>query len=134
MISKKLLNLVLDKEVFWTEVRQTIPNSIRVHYDQERYLSDCEDINLDTLGRRCETFCENLGYDLRTHITSENTIICEIFKIENQSFIKGILYEKTKLESKIKATEWIAKEKEQKRIAEIRAYARKASKIFSKDT
>jgi len=47
-MTPNLLSTILNRKVYWSET--VVPGYLRVHYDQERYLSNCEDIPLTTIG------------------------------------------------------------------------------------
>jgi len=45
-VDKKKLSKAIGKEVYWTEVLPFRSDYLRVHFDRERYLSDCFDYSL----------------------------------------------------------------------------------------
>ena len=63
-VSVELLSEVLGKEVCWTEVLKIRPDHLRIHYDTERYLSKCEDINIYELANKCKKWARNKGYKI----------------------------------------------------------------------
>lgn len=52
-MTNNALTTVFGKQVCWTEVLPIRPQYTRVHFDQERYLSDCEDVLTTELQIKC---------------------------------------------------------------------------------
>ena len=44
VLNTDVLTKMLGRKVYWTETLDFRSDYLRIHYDQERYLSDCEDI------------------------------------------------------------------------------------------
>jgi len=106
MISKELLSLVLSKEV--KEINAI--NKDEKFEDILWYNDYSDGLNLDTLGRLCKEWCLKQDYEINSrfqHPMIAINLYMYGYEVKANSFI-----EKTELEAIMKATEWVAKERD----------------------
>ena len=67
-INSYLLSKVFGKKVYWSEKPKlsVCKNIVRVHFNQELYLSDFEDINIFELANKVIEWAFSKGYEINT--------------------------------------------------------------------
>ena len=107
LISKELLSLVLDEEVLALDSK--ISNNMISRRIQYSFYSQWENINLDTLGKKCKEWCSTKGVYLLSGKTQFDRYKCfnDDFSIYNGKPI--VTSHKSETEAIIKATEYVAK-------------------------
>jgi len=112
MITKETLGLVLGKEV--TQIMGThLDGQLYYEFESNKY-----PLNLDTLGRLCKEWCFKQGYsqyikirkDLMNLYEEDHFFVVQFGIGSDKNAIQ--FTGKTELEAIIKATQWVAKEKD----------------------
>ena len=111
LIKKELLSLVLDKKI--QDIIIVYEDSIKyeINSNKNKWGSEAIDLNLDTLGRLCKEWAwKNYFITIRSGI-AENGGWANLANDNSVSFVSMDI-PLTELEAIIKATKWVANEKE----------------------